>query len=299
MPAAHAELGRWPVAARHSPSPSPCSPRGCRRRAWAPTPARSSCRASSAAASRCSPARAMTMLPALIVLAAGRVDDRQPGRRRRCCCRSASRSRSCPLAAGRPPRGHHGRAGQPAAHHGRDGIVRHLDHRPQPRAAAANSVHLEPIMTEQQPHRPADRPAPPGHRPARLELARLHRGVRRTADRPALLRVAGRPNSRAAGRRLQIDDASSRRPGRRAAVLRPQLRRPARTSPSLTEEDVGAARPDADVSVLAPMLLTLRDALRAPVINPRETFSVGAAQDADGAAEASPSLGPPPLRRRS
>ena len=43
----------WSAAAPRWRSPSRCSRRGCRHRAWAPTRGRWSCRASSAAASRC------------------------------------------------------------------------------------------------------------------------------------------------------------------------------------------------------------------------------------------------------
>ena len=81
------------AAARRSPSRWRCSPPGCRRRASAPTPGRSSCRASSGAGSRCSCAARLTMLPALVVLGARAAGHRQPGASRRWCCRSASRSR--------------------------------------------------------------------------------------------------------------------------------------------------------------------------------------------------------------
>ena len=59
------------------------------------TPARSSCRASSTARSRCSCAGAITMAPALIVLGDRARPDRRARASARSCSRSASRSRSC------------------------------------------------------------------------------------------------------------------------------------------------------------------------------------------------------------
>lgn len=60
----------------------------------------------------------------------------------------------------------------------------------------------------------------------------------------------------------------------------------ATTKPALTEKDVGAARPDSDVLTWHQLLLKLRAQHAHAVTNPRETFSVGVAQDAEGAASA-------------
>ena len=69
---AHAGLQLdWSARAPRWPSRSRCWPPASRPRASAPTPARSSCRASSTARSRWSLRRLVTMLPALVVLAIG------------------------------------------------------------------------------------------------------------------------------------------------------------------------------------------------------------------------------------
>lgn len=53
---------------------------------------------------------------------------------------------------------------------------------------------------------------------------------------------------------------------------------------ALTEEDLGATKLEGDLVEWHRMLLRLRDHHADPVTNPREIFSVGVAQDAEGAA---------------
>lgn len=54
---------------------------------------------------------------------------------------------------------------------------------------------------------------------------------------------------------------------------------------SLTEADLTTTQPEGDVDSWHQILLALRDHYAHPTINPRETFSVGAAQGDDGTAD--------------
>jgi len=54
---------------------------------------------------------------------------------------------------------------------------------------------------------------------------------------------------------------------------------------ALTEADLAATKLEGDLAEWHQMLLRLRDHLADPAINPREIFSVGVAQDAQGAAD--------------
>ena len=54
---------------------------------------------------------------------------------------------------------------------------------------------------------------------------------------------------------------------------------------SLTPDDLTTTQPEGDVDSWHQILLALRDHYAHPTINPRETFSVGAAQGEDGTAD--------------
>ena len=90
--AAHARLGRLVAAAPRWRSPSRCSPPACPPPAWVPAPARWSCRASSAAASRCLPAARLPCFPRSSSSGRG-CPPPKAWSSHRSCCPSASRSR--------------------------------------------------------------------------------------------------------------------------------------------------------------------------------------------------------------
>ena len=136
-------------------------------------------------------------------------------------------------------------------------------------------------------------PAPPaGRTPARVAGARrrsrdLCRDVRGPADGAAVLRAAGGRARRAPASRRATDPVRRGGLDHGAAVLRPVLRpgrRRRRAASAAPEDDVAATQPGAEVLEWHRVLLRLRDHYADPAVNPRERFSVGVAQDADGAA---------------